>query len=740
MSLVVTGILQMSVQLPPIPWLFLLGLLSAVCSLVAAVKLYQLIVLLSSHQKRVEVIVIEESPMPTRRPTTPLIARSVGGSRKRDQRRRNTAWYDPKMKDHCAYQALLKAAGWRPTKSRVKALRRRTASRVQDMLEANQKIGKYFARQYVQASGMEQHDYIRHIMKNQWASALEVQAAVDVLCIRILLNADGELAAMGKGRLKGMMVLSKGHYTLRRIRLASVTSAKASGAMRRGGMKPEKGQDWTAWQSEPGALLLDPDQARVVSAAASSHFQGNMMVRLHGTDVELSMRTTRDIEELKSKLNYVLNCEDHHLTIVHDGEELPDWVQPFPDLIVIREQPKKLKVKINEQQIEVEIKKNWEHADLVKFFAVMFSVIPRFVKFYIDGSEWMLTQPLPEEGVNLVFQCQRGGMQPRTVSTTLRWDEGSGSSSESPLPRYEARPRSSRSRSNSPRRRAARALEHAPPVFRSSAVPPAVPPAQHDMVGRMARDPVALVGEVRANPQALAEEVIREMANELALAQTPSVTPEDAVTWEQVEGVRMALPPPLRRPVVIDLRDDAWERYQWPRLMPLLEAGNVDHHIVIPAADTLREAQNRVNAWTEYPSIHIVMALDCEQWLVHRIQVPEAYRRMQHREEDFVDWSPRGPSRGGALQFPEWRSATYLPIREIQIEDDGQRGRVIFAMLAHDPNQVTALWVTREAKVWHLMDFLENKYGMKGKLRLSTLLFPLHIAASLYNIPGAVVV
>ena len=52
----------------------------------------------------------------------------------------------------------------------------------------------------------------------------------------------------------------------------------------------------------------------------------------------------------------------------------------------------------------------------------------------------------------------------------------------------------------------------------------------------------------------------------------------------------------------------------------------IDTHIVVPEGIGMREAQTRVNSWSPGLDLYIVMAINCHQWLVHRVALPDHYR------------------------------------------------------------------------------------------------------------------
>ena len=180
----------------------------------------------------------------------------------------------------------------------------------------------------------------------------------------------------------------------------------------------------------------------------------------------------------------------------------------------------------------------------------------------------------------------------------------------------------------------------------------------------------------------------------------------------------------MGRPIIEDLRHDVWEAYQYPRTIPVVDQGAIVTYLVVPESISIREAQVRVNAWSTTIHLQIVMALDCHQWIVNTIALPDAYVRAieEHRRQDL----PRG---GGEFLYP-------IPVH-IPISPDR---KVIFTVAAHDPAMVNAYAIKKDTRLWHMMQHLEGEYNAPGRLRISTFLFPIHITSTLWHLPGGVLV
>ena len=297
---------------------------------------------------------------------------------------------------------------------------------------------------------------------------------------------------------------------------------------------------------------------------------------------------------------------------------------------------------------------------------------------------------------------------------------------DSPESRHFPRARSSRSRSRHERAREERAAQGQPPTFYSSANPAQPLPAQEECISRPVRDQANVVGRVNATPHADPDDVMLDMNSELCLAEMPVFFPREASEWQAVDYVLMQPQPPVGRAVVVDLRQDTWERYQYPRTMPVMEEGVVVTYLVVPDGLSMRQVQTRVNAWSTGIDLYIVMALDCYQWIVNRVTIPDSYRNaiLEQRQRDLA--LPRG---GAEFLYP---IPVHIPVP--------QERKLIFTIFAHDPFQVNAYYIKKNTRLWHVMDHLEGEHHAWGRIRISTMLFPIHLTAKVWNLPGGVLV
>ena len=75
---------------------------------------------------------------------------------------------------------VLKAAGVRPTLKRNRALRQEVAKELEKCYEENKMIEGISARSVVHMFCISIHDHLKHVLTNQWASAVELAIAVHV--------------------------------------------------------------------------------------------------------------------------------------------------------------------------------------------------------------------------------------------------------------------------------------------------------------------------------------------------------------------------------------------------------------------------------------------------------------------------------------------------------------------------------------------------------------------------------
>ena len=192
-------------------WLQLAIVVLTVCLIV--VMGFITIICMEICQRRKEerrvppVIVIEESPMPTRTQpapkSTPRPALRAGKTRTSTHRRRSTLWYSSHVQHHCAYAAALKAAGKRITKRAISSLKCLTSHEVREAFLRDEKIGHISVRDIVGERGCSLQEYVSQVQCLQWASIVEVHYMSKVLGITLLYDDEETRAYVGQGKVKG---------------------------------------------------------------------------------------------------------------------------------------------------------------------------------------------------------------------------------------------------------------------------------------------------------------------------------------------------------------------------------------------------------------------------------------------------------------------------------------------------------------------------------------------------------
>ena len=197
------------------------------------------IVVCGTSKHVVEVIVIEESPRPTKsfstpratpmrpRPRSPRSAVRAGASRVCAHRRKLTCVFDPPSKGHCANQALLCAANTSTCMMKVRELRQKVSKIIVDAYEKDLKPNGISVRHMVARRGVSIEQYAKEITLCQWASPLEVHYAA--VCLEIKVNIVTKTSCMtcGQGRFRGVLKYAKHHFVLNK------THGKAPGKAQR---------------------------------------------------------------------------------------------------------------------------------------------------------------------------------------------------------------------------------------------------------------------------------------------------------------------------------------------------------------------------------------------------------------------------------------------------------------------------------------------------------------------------
>ena len=142
-----------------------------------------------------EIVLVEDSPLPTRTAVTPTTRRRAPGSAMRGGKRRwrahrkaVTLQYNPKIPNHCLYEAVLHASGVNATKRAIQRLREDVAKAVYQAYVDDEFVLGYRVKQVVAETGMNLRAYLADVRHAQWASPVEAHFATKVMNISMLLR------------------------------------------------------------------------------------------------------------------------------------------------------------------------------------------------------------------------------------------------------------------------------------------------------------------------------------------------------------------------------------------------------------------------------------------------------------------------------------------------------------------------------------------------------------------------
>ena len=219
------------------------------------------------------------------------------------------------------------------------------------------------------------------------------------------------------------------------------------------------------------------------------------------------------------------------------------------------------------------------------------------------------------------------------------------------IARYQERmARRSRSRSRGEGRRSPNSIastEASPEaLLRSRALPVSPPPAQPDLLPRPIYDDIGAVGVLEAPPTARVVEVIRDLVEQISVHDLVHVEPICAYMWREVNMLRLPPQYRIRAFQPIDMRRTRWELYQSVRHVPLMANGLVQNTIVLPWHVTINEARYRIERRAPREQYWQLSAITPENWILHRLFLPEAVR---NDLEELEELRNRGGMRPGLV-------------------------------------------------------------------------------------------
>ena len=158
--------------------------------------------------------------------------------------------------------------------------------------------------------------------------------------------------------------------------------------------------------------------------------------------------------------------------------------------------------------------------------------------------------------------------------------------------------------------------------YRSDVLPPTPPAAQRDRISRDVHDHMGIVGQFRAVPDALVDDVITDMERNLHTSLPIRYYPGHAQLWHEVESVVLPTPIVIEGELALDLRNSRWENYCPIRRVPLLFSGSLYRVLCIPRHLTVQEAQSRIQNRAPPDHLWQLITVGLENWMAQRLILP----------------------------------------------------------------------------------------------------------------------
>ena len=149
---------------------------------------------------------------------------------------------------------------------------------------------------------------------------------------------------------------------------------------------------------------------------------------------------------------------------------------------------------------------------------------------------------------------------------------------------------------------------------------------------------MGIVGQFRAVPDALVDDVITDMEHNLHTSLPIRYYPGHGQLWHEMTSVVLPTPYVIDGPLCLDLRNlrnSRWENYSPIRRVPLLFSGSFHRVLCLPRHLTVQEAQSRIQNRAPPDHLWQLITIGMENWMAQRLILPEhlqeellAYRQL----------------------------------------------------------------------------------------------------------------
>ena len=326
-------------------YLFLLSVITFIAAVGAVFALLLRMVVrewekdISMHEGNVqEVVYVEESPPPTRMPSTPsssvfgTVRRRPkragwrGSQRRPTHRRKETRRFDPALANHCGFQCVLRAAKRQCGIEAVRELRRQVAGKIYEKRVCGESVCGVDIHHLIVKEGLTLEAYCQRMREDMWASCVELSLAADIMGISLVYSDKGKKMKIGHGPLAGLIKRIGSHFVLHNLHVdpSRLSRASKDAGMERAGMLMPKTLPRSSWVK---IVPIEP-------------------VEIDSVTVNVDSMTVAD---LKMYLARILRVQLTSIVLVDpEGEdEVPDWTEP-PDRLeaYVHNIPPKIRVEI----------------------------------------------------------------------------------------------------------------------------------------------------------------------------------------------------------------------------------------------------------------------------------------------------------------------------------------------------------------------------------------------------------
>ena len=371
--------------------------------------------------------------------------------------------------------------------------------------------------------------------------------------------------------------------------------------------------------------------------------------------LELIVDVQTDVYALRRRVAEILNCSFDRLAVRQRGaqDDMPGWVQVVDEVDIAD----MWRDDILYDTLEVILDSNYafrvkfrvgnSHEAVLELLAGIVGTPAADLKLCSrDGSIWVYPDSRRFSAEVHLLRTLRGGMRSSlagTVSPTQPYESTNEQEQQDTQELYgtdqanDQQPeneeqhqamrmmRASRSRSRS--RRTMRSPSSGSSInsarLRSEVMPPDA--QEFDRISRDVRDPQGVIGQIRAQPEAIADQVLEEVQARIHAEVPPRKHPRTAILWRDVQSVILPHPVVPEGANVLDLRRGRWELYQSLRYIPLMARGELRRLIVVPESISHESAQIRIERAATRGQHWQVIAVSYDNWIAQPLMLPGAH-------------------------------------------------------------------------------------------------------------------